>query len=115
MSQKISKLDYCQFLLSSQINYTLTHMADHLPSFSHDTINRYLRGEKLSPRLLWEQVQPTITIDPQGYVVFDDTVLDHSFGPHIEMVRRQPSVERQQKERNQRHRLGYVCVRQPPN
>lgn len=89
MSQKISKLDYCQFLLSSQINYTLTHMADHLPSFSHDTINRYLRGEKLSPRLLWEQVQPTITIDPQGYVVFDDTVLDHSFGPHIEMVRRQ--------------------------
>lgn len=89
MSQNISKLDYCQFLLSSQINYTLTHMADHLPSFSHDTINRYLRGEKLSPRLLWEQVQPTLTTDPQGYVVFDDTVLDHSFGPNIEMVRRQ--------------------------
>jgi Transposase DDE domain len=89
MSTKISKLDYCQFLLSSQINYTLTHMADHLQSFSHDTINRYLRGEKLSPRLLWEQVQPTLTTDPQGYVVFDDTVLDHSFGPSIEMVRRQ--------------------------
>jgi len=89
MSQKISKLDYCQFLLSSQINYTLTHMADHLPSFSHDTINRYLRGEQLSPRLLWEQVHLTLTMDPQGYVVFDDTVLDHSFGPRIEMVRRQ--------------------------
>jgi hypothetical protein len=85
----ISKLDYCQFLLSSQINYTLTHMADHLPSFSHDTINRYLRGEKLSPRLLWEQVHPSLVTDPQGYVVFDDTVLDHSFGPLIEMVRRQ--------------------------
>jgi hypothetical protein len=39
--------------------------------------------------LLWEQVQPTLITDPQGYVVFDDTVLDHSFGPHIEMVRRQ--------------------------
>ena len=89
MNRNISKLDYCQFLLSSQINYTLTHMADHLPSFSHDTINRYLRGEKLSPRLLWEQVQPTLELDPQGYVVFDDTVLDHSFGPSIEMVRRQ--------------------------
>ncbi len=87
----ISKLDYCQFLLSSQINYTLTHMADHLQGFSHDTINRYLRGEKLSPRLLWEQVQPTLELDadPQGYVIFDDTVLDHSFGPRIEMVRRQ--------------------------
>jgi hypothetical protein len=85
----ISKLDYCQFLLSSQINYTLTHMADHLQSFSHDTINRYLRGEKLSPRLLWEQVQPTLALDDQAYLVFDDTVLDHSFGPRIEIVRRQ--------------------------
>src|SRR2546428_13849961 len=88
-----SKLDYCQFLLSSQlssqINYTLTHMADHLQSFSHDTINRYLRGEKLSPRLLWEQVQTVLEPDPAGYLVFDDTVLDHSFGPHIEMVRHQ--------------------------
>ena len=85
----LSKLDYCQFLLSSQINYTLTHMADHLQSFSHDTINRYLRGEKLSPRLLWEQVQPMLEPDPQGCLIFDDTVLDHTFGPTIEMVRRQ--------------------------
>src|SRR5437870_7991012 len=90
MSERaFSKLDYCQFLLSSQINYTLTHMADHLQSFSHDTINRYLRGEKLSPRLLWEQVQPVLKPDPAGYLIFDDTVLDHSFGPSIEMVRRQ--------------------------
>ncbi len=71
------------------MNYTLTHMADHLPGFSHDSINRYLRGEKLSPRLLWEQVQHTLELDPQGYVLFDDTVLDHSFGPSIEIVRRQ--------------------------
>ncbi len=90
MSERaFSKLDYCQFLLSSQINYTLTHMADHLQSFSHDTINRYLRGEKLSPRLLWEQVQPMLEFDDGAYLIFDDTVLDHSFGPRIEMVRRQ--------------------------
>lgn len=89
MKTKFSKLDYCQFLLSSQINYTLTHLADHLPSFSHDTINRYLRGEKLSPRVLWEQTKPRLKSDPQAYLVFDDTVLDHSFGPSIEIVRRQ--------------------------
>lgn len=89
-----SKLDYCQFLLSSQINYTLTHMADHLQSFSHDTINRYLRGEKLSPRLLWEQVQPQLALDDGAYLVFDDTVLDHNHGPSIEMVRRQWSGNR---------------------
>ncbi len=89
----LSKLDYCQFLLSSQINYTLTHMADHLQSFSHGTINRYLRGEKLSPRLLWEQAEPQLVLDDGAYLVFDDTVddtvLNHSFGPSIEMVRRQ--------------------------
>jgi hypothetical protein len=44
-----TKLDYCQYLLSSQINYTLTNMAEHLKSWSHDTINRYLKGEKLTP------------------------------------------------------------------
>ena len=31
-----SKLDYCQFLISSQVNYTLTNLADHLQSWSHD-------------------------------------------------------------------------------
>ncbi len=41
-----TKLDYCQYLLSSQKNYTLTNLAEHLNFFSHDTINRYLRGEK---------------------------------------------------------------------
>jgi hypothetical protein len=33
-----TKLDYCQYLSSSQINYTLTNMADHLQKWSHDTI-----------------------------------------------------------------------------
>jgi hypothetical protein len=41
-----TKLDYCQYLLSSQINYTLTSLAEHLQKWSHDTINRYLKGEK---------------------------------------------------------------------
>jgi hypothetical protein len=44
-------LDYCQYLLSSQVNYTLTNLADHLKSFSYDTLNRYLKGQKLIPRL----------------------------------------------------------------
>jgi len=84
-----TKLDYCQYLLSSQVNYTLTNLAEHLKSFSHDTINRYLKGEKISPRLLWEQVQPLLELDPQAYLIFDDTVLEKSFGPKIEVVRKQ--------------------------
>src|SRR5215212_4115327 len=84
-----TKLDYCQYLLSSQVNYTSTNLAEHLQSFSHDTINRYLRGQKLSPRLLLEQVQPLLEFDPEAYLIFDDTVLDKSFGPKIEVVRKQ--------------------------
>lgn len=52
-----TKLDYCQYLLSSPINYTVTNLADHLEGISHDRINRYLRGEKLMPRLLWDNVK----------------------------------------------------------
>ena len=84
-----TKLDYCQYLLSSQVNYTLTNLAEHLKSFSHDTINRYLKGEKLSPRLLWEQTRSLVEIDPEACLIFDDTVLEKSFGPKIEVVRKQ--------------------------
>jgi hypothetical protein len=27
---EFTKLDYCQYLLSSQVNYTLTNLAEHL-------------------------------------------------------------------------------------
>jgi hypothetical protein len=87
--ERFTKLDYCQYLLSSQINYTLTHLADHVELWSHDTLNRYLKGEKLTPRLLWEQVEPLLITDPDAFLLFDDTVLDHRFGPSIEPVRRQ--------------------------
>jgi hypothetical protein len=48
-----SKLDYCQYLLSSPVNYTVTNLADHLEGGSHDRINRYLRGEKLTRAPIW--------------------------------------------------------------
>ncbi len=91
MKEAITRLDYCQYLLVSQINYTLTNFADHSEKFSHDAINRYLSGEKITPRLVWENVKTQIVQTPKGYVLFDDTVLDkrHSFA--IDLVRRQYS------------------------
>ena len=44
-----TRLDYCQYLLSSCLNYTLTHFADHSQQFSHDMINRYLAGDRIPP------------------------------------------------------------------
>ena len=85
----MTRLDYCQYLLVSQINYTLTNFADHTDTFSHDAVNRYLASEKLTPRLVWDNVKGQLDTSPEGYVIFDDTVIDkrHSFA--IELVRRQ--------------------------
>lgn len=88
---EFSYLKYCQYLLSSQTNYTLTNLANHLQGFSHDTINRYLRNEKLTPRLIWEKVQSSIEVHPRASLIFDDTVSDKRFSQKIEIVRRQYS------------------------
>jgi hypothetical protein len=91
MRESVTRLDYCQYLLVSQINYPLTHFADHCEQFSHDAINRYLRCERITPRLVWDNVHAQIVPTPQGYVVFDDTVLDKNFAKAIDLVRRQYS------------------------
>ena len=88
---RVTRLDYCQFLLSSQINYTLTYFAEHTERFSHDAANRYLRGEKITSRLVWENVRGQVKPSAQGYLLFDDTVLDHNHSFEIELVRRQYS------------------------
>ena len=86
-----TKLDYCQYLPSSPINYTVTNLADHLEGISHDRINRYLRGEKLTPRLLWDNVKPLLQPSQNAYLLFDDTVLDKRHSTSIELTRRQYS------------------------
>ncbi len=87
----VTRLDYCQYLLSSQINYTLTHFADHSAQFSHDAINRYLAGDKITPRLVWENVRAQVVFTATGYLVFDDTIVDKNFSTQIELVRVQYS------------------------
>jgi len=91
MSDQVSRLDYCQYLLVSQINYTLTNFADHSERLSHDAVNRYLRGERITPRLVWDNVRAQVVETERGYLVFDDTVLDKNYSSSIELVRRQYS------------------------
>ena len=83
------RLEYCQFLLSSQINFTQTYFAEHSEHYSHDQMNRFLRQDKITPRLVWEQVKDDILLSEQGYVLFDDVVLDKRHSRKSELVRRQ--------------------------
>ena len=87
----VTRLDYCQFLLSSHINYTLTYFADHTDQFSHDATNRYLRVEKLTARVEWESVWDQVITSEHGYLVFDDTVIDKNTSFQIELVQKQYS------------------------
>lgn len=90
-SKQVTRLDYCQYLLSSQVNYTLTNYAEHVESLSHDMVNRYLREDKLTPALVWEHVNPNLEQSDNGYIVFDDSILDKSHSKNIESVRWQYS------------------------
>ena len=86
-----TRLDYCQYLLSTPINYTLTHFADHCDRFSHDQINRYLANDRLTPRSVWEHAKPHLEQTPDRYVIFDDTVLDKRYAKEIALARKQYS------------------------
>jgi hypothetical protein len=78
-------------LLSSRINYTCTNPAEHLEGLDHNSVYRYLKNEKLTPRLLWEKAGESLVQSAQAYLIFDDTVVDKSYSFEIEGVRRQYS------------------------
>jgi hypothetical protein len=73
------------------IIYTITNLAEHLESISHDAIRYYLKTVKLTSRLLLDKVKEVVEPDGNGYIIFDDSVLDKRYSEEIEMVRRQYS------------------------
>ena len=90
-NERVTRLEYCQYFLVSQLNYTLTNYAGHTEKFSHDMANRYLAEDEVRPRLVWENVKDQVSRTAYGFLVFDDMVLDKSFSRRIELVRRQYS------------------------
>jgi len=90
-AKTISRQDYCQFLTVSQKNYSLTYFAEHAQQYSHDVINRFLQKDKYTPSMLWEHVKADIVFSEDGYIVFDDTVLEKRNTKKIEIARSQYS------------------------
>ena len=88
---KPTRIDYCQYLLSTPLNYTLTHFADHSESFSHDQINRYLAKDRLTPKQVWEHVEPDIIQTSEGYIIFDDTTIEKTSASEIPLAKPQYS------------------------
>jgi len=90
LSKKCSKELYCQFLIAAQGNFAATNLSSHLQGTAHDAITRFLSRTKLTPKILWEYAQPFVDLH-QGYLVVDDTVLDHFYGEKISLARWQYS------------------------
>ena len=82
---------YGQFLLSSQINYTCTFLAEHFADLTHDNVQYFLKTKRFTPRQIWQRLKHEITLSANGYIIFDDTVLDKSHSHKIELVRLQYS------------------------
>ena len=87
----INRIDYCQFLASSHINFTMTYMADHVNGLSHVAVTRFLRNDKLTAKIVWEHAKGDIVPSENGCLVFDDSVLDKGHSHCIEMVKLQYS------------------------
>lgn len=87
----ITKRQYIEYLISTPVNYTCTHLADHLEGVSHDAITDYLQREKLTARGLWELVQPLVKDREEAYLIVDDSVQSKQYSRKIELVKKQYS------------------------
>ena len=58
----ITKEQYVEFLISTPVNYTCTHLADHLSGISHDSITDFLKSQRLTAESVWMCVK-TLIID----------------------------------------------------
>ena len=86
--------DYCQFLLASFHNFTQTYFANHSEKWSHDQLNRLLREERISAGDLWRSVKNDIDFHPDGYLLFDDTVVAKPYAKRFNLSADNGAVRR---------------------
>lgn len=82
---------YSQFLIASQTNYTCTYLCEHFEGLQEDSVYRFLKNNKFTPNMIWEKVKPFVVLSENGYIIFDDVVIDKDFSFKIDGVRYQYS------------------------
>lgn len=87
----ISKQNYIEYLISTPINYTCTHLSEHLDGVSHDVISNFLKRSRITPREVWERVKDLFTDSEEAYLIIDDSVQNKEYSRSIELVKRQYS------------------------
>ena len=87
----ITKLKYVEYLISTQKNYTCSHMSAHMEGVSHDVVSNFLKKGRIPSRELWSLVQKLIEDTGSSYLIVDDSVQDKRYSRSIELVKKQYS------------------------
>jgi len=85
---KVTSLDYKQYLINTQTNYTCDYMSQ-FTDFSGDAIERFLKKSKLKPKFIWERVKDEIVFSNKGCLIIDKVVLEHRNTKKIEPAYKQ--------------------------
>ena len=82
----LTKEQYIEFLISTPINYTCTHLANHISGISHDSISDFLRNERITPTSVWDAAKTLIDTTSESYLIIDDSVQEKPYARAIELV-----------------------------
>lgn len=86
MSKQVNKELYSQFLLATFGRHSAVWLSELLNQQpAHDSFTRWLSTVKLRPHIIWEYVKPLVDQN-SGYLIIDDSVLDHWYGKDMELV-----------------------------
>ena len=84
----VTSKQYKQYLINTQINYTCDYMSE-FSNMSGDAVDRFLKGSKLKPSFIWEQVKGEIVLSSKGSLIIDKVVLEHKNTTKIECAYKQ--------------------------
>lgn len=90
LRKRCSKESYCQFLIAAQTNFTATNFSSLTDNVGHDSISRFLSNTKLTPKIIWEYSEKFVD-KGSGFLIADDSVLDHPYGEKIGLAKWQYS------------------------
>jgi Transposase DDE domain len=82
----ITKEQYIEFLISTPVNYTCTHLAEHLSGISHDSITDFLRSQRLTAESVWTCAKTWIDDNEESFLIADDSVQEKPHARAIELV-----------------------------
>lgn len=87
---KCSKELYAQFLIATSKDFSATFLARLHKKIHHDTVTRWLKRTKLTPRMLWEHTEAQVNKN-EGVLVVDDSVLSKQYSYRIGLTKWQYS------------------------